>query len=559
MAQFFEIRYNRNFRTFAGIVCWISGVLNFGIFPAVSANFFISYCNLPQYYQVAGVVLPMYQTLIVILVGIALYFTFIGGQVSVLITDFFQSFFCNMVLMAILILLLLKFPLKDVFDGLMIAEKDKSMLDPFGAGQSDFSPWYFMIAIFGSVFNRLSWQGSQAFNCSAKSPHEAKMAGVISGFRSWGFLSAIMLVPLIGYMIMHHPNYSAQAEQVRQMISHISNEEVRDQMLVPMTMTLYMPVGLVGAFAAVVFAASVSTFAMYLHSWGSIFVQDIIVPLQVKPFSNRQHMWALRLSILFVGVFICVFSSLFRQTQHIFYFFALTAAIWTGGVGSVIIGGLYTRWGNTIGAYVSLVIGSVLATGGIICDQMWVSWYGKNFILNGQEVYFYAMIISAGSYVIFSLFCKRTSFNLDKMLHRGQYRIVSEHASDEAGGLIDSYKKFGLKKLLGITDEFTLGDKAIYGISVFYTVALFLFFAVVTSIAYLWSFSDKQWCGIHYYMLLFTIITSFVIAVWLSIGGIRDAINFIRDLRAVKQDLMDDGSVIDHDYQQDVQSKEMGK
>ena len=77
------------------------------------------------------------------------------------------------------------------------------------------------------------------------------MAGVLVTFRSWGFMYALTLVPLVAYMIMHHPDYTAQAEEVRQMLAPIENAEVRDQMLVPMTMTLYMPLGLMGAFAAV--------------------------------------------------------------------------------------------------------------------------------------------------------------------------------------------------------------------------------------------------------------------------------------------------------------------
>ena len=320
MAPFFEIRYSRYFRIFAGIVCWISGIINFGIFPAVGTNFFINYCGLSEHYQLAGFVLPTYQTLIVLLVGISLYFTFAGGQIAVLVTDFFQSFFCNIVFLIILIMLLIKYPLKDVFDGLLIAEAGKSMVNPFDAGRSDFNPWYFIIGIIGMVFNRLAWQGKQGYNCSAKSPHEAKMAGVLSGFRVWGFTFVLTLVPLVAYMIMHHPNYTDHAEQVRQLISSMENEEVRDQMLVPMTMTLYMPVGLAGAFAAVMVAALISTHDTYLHTWGSIFVQDIVVPLRKKAFTGKRHILALRLSSFFVAVFICLFSIIFRQTQHIYYF-----------------------------------------------------------------------------------------------------------------------------------------------------------------------------------------------------------------------------------------------
>ena len=48
LAQFFEKRYSRNFRIFAGIVAFFAGLINFGIFPAVGAQFFINYCGLPE-------------------------------------------------------------------------------------------------------------------------------------------------------------------------------------------------------------------------------------------------------------------------------------------------------------------------------------------------------------------------------------------------------------------------------------------------------------------------------------------------------------------------------
>ena len=48
MAQFLEMRYSKKLRIAAGITAWVSGTINFGIFPAAGARFFQHFCGLPQ-------------------------------------------------------------------------------------------------------------------------------------------------------------------------------------------------------------------------------------------------------------------------------------------------------------------------------------------------------------------------------------------------------------------------------------------------------------------------------------------------------------------------------
>ena len=547
MAQFFEVRYSRRFRRVAGTICWISGIVNFGIFPAIGANFFMGFCGFTSIERdVLGLfTIDLTHSLImIVLLGISLYFTFSGGQIAIIVTDFFESLFCNIILLVLLIVVFFTFSVGDLFDGLLIAEKGKSLVNPFDTSETNFDPFYFVIATIGMFYNRLSWQGKQGYYVSAKSAHEAKMAGILGNFRHWSVMAGLVILPLVAYMIMNHPDYSGMAAEANEKLNQIANDEVRDQMITPITMTLYLPIGMMGAFTMVMLASFVSTHDTYLHSWGSIFIQDIILPNRKNPLTPEQHIRWLRWSIFGVAVFIFLWSTFFRQTTEILHLLAITGAIWQGGAGAVIIGGLYTRWGKTSGAYAALITGSGLATSGIILQQCWKSWYDKDFVLTGKEIYFVAMVAGTLTYIFFSLKGGRGNFNLDKMLYRGDYTDEPEEQaeSDPAASVPGKWKKH-----FGITTEFTWMDKLTYWVVTGYTLLLFGVFVGMNIVAFCMDVSDKGWAIFQFYRFGLTIVMTFVFSVWLGIGGIRDVIRLFSDLKTSTRDLTDDGRVDNRD------------
>ncbi len=316
LAQFFEKRYSRRFRIFTGLVAFLAGIINFGIFPAVGAQFFISFCGLPDSF--AG--LPVYPLVMIILLSVSLYFVYTGGQIAVIIADFFQGIFATLVLLVVALYLFFNIGWDQVTDSLEqtpiklakeeiqtlssnesfqdltveqqqeqiddIDEKyqNSSRINPFKTSHvEDFNFWYFLIGIIGIMYSSMSWQGSQAYNSSAKSAHEAKMGAVLAGFRGLPQGLFFLLVPVMIYVFMNHSSYQDISNTVNMSLDKFDTDTLRSQMRGPIVLSTVLPIGLLGAFAALMLAAFISTHDTYLHSWATILIQDVIMPFRDKP------------------------------------------------------------------------------------------------------------------------------------------------------------------------------------------------------------------------------------------------------------------------------------
>jgi SSS family solute:Na+ symporter len=555
LAQFFEVRYSRNFRVFAGMIAFLSGIINFGIFPAVEARFFVYFCGFPHAVSILGLAVPTFPLTMIVLLSIALFFVFLGGQVGVIVTDFAQGLFVNVVFLVLVLFLYMRVDWTHVIQALSTAPAQASLLNPFKTSQvEDFNFWYFLIGVVGVIYGTMSWQGTQAFNTSAKSAHEAKMAGVLTNWRGFPQGLFILFVPIIIYTVMHHPDFAGVARAVEATIAGAGSPAIQSQLRGPVVLARILPAGLLGAFAAVMLAASITTLNSYMHSWGSILIQDVILPLREHRVSQKAHLRILRLSILGVGVFAFFFSLLFQQSEHIFLFFAITGAIFAGGSGAVIIGGLYWRRGTAPAAWTALVAGAVVAVGGIIIHQLPAEFFaaptagltGVTAVLrhagsflyrvNGQQYWALAMGGSSLLYVLVSLLGPKRAVDFDRIFHRGRYAIVEESR------IVSEVPSRGWR-VLGMGKEFSPGDKAIYIATYVHTAIWFLIFVGGTIYNLTHDVADATW--VHFWRIYFyiqVVFSVFVIA-WFSIGGVRDIGAMLRRLRVMQRDETDDGTV----------------
>lgn len=533
MAQFLEMRYSKNFRVFSGILAFASGIINFGIFPAVGSRFFVYYFGLPQYFSFLGIDISTFASIMFLLLALSIFFVFAGGQISVMVADFIQGWFVNITFILICIYLIYTFSWDSISETLASAPADASLINPFKSGNiKDYNFWFFFVGMIGIIYGKMAWQGTQGYYVSAKSPHEAKMGEVLGIWRNipqWSLF--LVLVPVVAYTVMHNPQYAPLAEAVKPTLDGVGSEAIKVQLTIPMILTKILPVGLFGAFAAVMMAAFIGTHDTYLHSWASIFIQDVYLPITKKQLSPEKHIRLLKWAIIGVAAFIFCFSLIFQQSEYIFLFFAITGSIFIGGAGSVIIGGLYWKKGTTAAAWTAMIVGAVVSVSGIILQQVY-----PDFPINGQTFWGLAMFLAALSYVLVSLLGKRNDFNLDKLLHRGEYAVEGDDQT------VNTKVEKGWK-IFGMGKEFTKKDKLIYIVTYGWTFIWTAIFVIGTIYNLTHDVKNELWMDFWKIYIFVNIGVSIIIMIWFSIGGFFDFKEMFSKLRTMKRDHHDDGNV----------------
>ena len=654
MGQFLQMRYSKSFRIFAAILQSFSGIINYGLFPAVGARFIIYFCDLPLSVSLFGWTFPTFALLMACFLGLAVLIVTLGGQITIMATDCVQGILSYPMYVIVVIFIICKFSwFNEMAPALLDRPPGQSMLNPYDiAYLKDFNIFYVIVGIFSSIIGWMSWSGTQGYNAAAVNPHEQKMGVVLGTWRTGFSLLMYVILAVAAFTFLRHANYAQPAKQVRtelasKALNDVASDEkyaqVRDevgayletgkvssklqrrmdsvlagkteqekqnintelseepqkeitklalasenksvsqtfgvifgQMRVPLTLRTILPVGVMGIFCAIMIFLMVSTDTTYLHSWGSIIVQDLILPFRKTPFTPRQQLRLLRLFITGVAIFAFFFSYFFGQVDYILMFFAITGAIWAGGAGVCIVGGLYWKRGTTAGAWAALISGSSLATGGILCQKYWAEyiypWLVKNemidsvrhvierisdpfrpyidwrvtgdkFPINSQEMLFITMAISIGLYVGLALLSRRKPFNMERMLHRGKYRVEGVEQIKERLTLSVIFKK-----LIGITSEYTKGDKVLAWSVLIYSMGWMFgswLVIVIWNLFYSWP---NEWWATWFYIQTFyvSVLIGIVSTVWFTIGGTWDLRRMFRRLAKHESNILDDGRVVEH-------------
>ena len=349
------------------------------------------------------------------------------------------------------------------------------------------------------------------------------------------------------------------------------------QMQLAISSSELFPTGLLGLFVLLLVVMMISTDDSRIFSSAMTLSQDVVMPFIKKQLSPKAHINVVRAVTLFVGIFFFCGSFFMSQLDYIDLFMTITTSIWMGGAGPIMIFGLYSRRGTSAGAFASLFTGMFITVGGIFVQRNWAAtvypWLVKmgwaeqigiflekvskpfnpwvvwtmdpiKFPINSKEIFFLAMVFSLIMYWVVSLATCRKPFNLEKMLHRGEY-------ADEKSIKPPAVKRSIFSRLIGITPEYTKGDRIIaYSVFCYTFVYRFIFTFIMVVIWNTISPWKPYWWD-RYFLITSLIVPGIVAAissVWFLIGGVIDLKRLFVDLRNRGDiDVNDNGQVLKND------------
>ena len=349
------------------------------------------------------------------------------------------------------------------------------------------------------------------------------------------------------------------------------------QQMMAVGMRNLLPQGIMGLFCLLLVLAMISTDDTRIYSASLTLTQDVVLPLCPHGLNPKQHILAVRLVSIGVGLFFLVGSFCMSQLDYILLYSSLMGMIWTGGSGPVMLFGLYSRFGNSWGAFTGLLSGMFLGIGSIFVQRNWagivypwlvkVGWvdgigafletvsrplnpiiiWRMNPVkapINSFELKLLNIIFSLILYVVVSWLTQKEPFNLDRMLHRGIYNTDGDNKTRSKWTFRTAFSK-----LIGITPEYTLGDRLIaWGVFSYSIVYKFFLCFIGVMIWNHFSPWKPAWWGHYFFIttLLVPGIVAFFSTFWFGIGGAIDLFRLFRDLEKRVADPLDNGWVEGH-------------
>jgi len=376
--EFFSVTFSKGVRLYIGILMAVGGILNFGVFPGVEATFINNMTGIPREYILI--------TMVVMLVMVLLY-TLFGGMVSVILTNYLQYGLLSFGMVFITVYGIYVIGWGNIIDTVTTNFGEKGLNPFFPSGtQGEFGIGFIVWQFLFYVAFIVGWQAVSMRLFSSKDSKTGQRIYTWSGLM---FLARGVLPVFWGIMALAYLG------------SDVNSLEALSLML-----TKILPGGILGLIMAGLLAASMSTYASYLLSWSSILAQDvidtIIKMITGKELSSKTQLYINRGTMVVVTLFI-IWWSLFHEIEGYLYFYLnMTGMIFIPGTLACLVGGIYWKKSNKVGAYTAITLGLFPPILYLLMPEPFKTTYASTLGWGGFLLAFLGMIIGSWFKNVFS-------------------------------------------------------------------------------------------------------------------------------------------------------------
>jgi len=356
-------------------------VLNVAIFPIIASQFLTYFLGVPEGMTILG--FPFVPTLMAILIGIALFFAYVGGMVSLIVTNFIQY-----VIIAFVIIIVTWLVVADVgimaFHETVNTNMGEAGFNLFKAGS--YGPIYFIWLILQLIV------GFPAF-----APNMQKIAST-DNVKTAKWMTSLSMI----FATSRGPFLLLWGIAALAVMGSQIPEGMEAGLYPKIAGAIYLgnliPPILFGVVVAAMLAAFISTVDSYILTWSTVIVNDIICPLVPRKVSERTHLWLLRIMAAAIAIFLFLFGIVYKPAQSLLDYVLLTGTMMLGA-GILMIGGLYWKRASTAGAYAAVIFCFTIPVANIVINY----FAGEGKTIPAQYFGLGAIISAVLVFVVFSL------------------------------------------------------------------------------------------------------------------------------------------------------------
>jgi solute:Na+ symporter, SSS family len=335
--EYYEMRYGKNVRILGGILLFLGGVLNMGVFLRMDGIFLTETMGFGP--DVLAIVMS-------VMLLIVISYTVLGGMFSVVITDFIQFVILSFGMLIATLFVLIHVDFTRIA-AVVVQQFGEAGLNPVANPRFG---WTFLLwMMVGSVAISALNQPAASKSFASESPEVGRKVFLYTGIT----LAGRYMIPMfwgVAALAMFGPSLNPTTAM-------------------PKLLGAVVPSGFLGLMIAGMLAASMSTYSAYMLAWSSVATRDIIAPLSKKQMSERTTIMLSRIISTAIGIFILIFGLYYELPATAFQYIAITGAMYAAGAFGCVAFGLYWKRANIVGAYCSLGLGAIAPIVFLVLEQ----------------------------------------------------------------------------------------------------------------------------------------------------------------------------------------------